>query len=132
MSVFDFSATRVPLRTSPSAVELSPVAYESHPCVFRASSLRDNAAVDIHTLIGRTKAREPFHQFDKITSDNTACSLELVGAGRAIIIVSDSSSPEGTDTEPVAAPENRNALFSHFRFSSAFIRVSTADSAEAP
>ena len=81
--------------------------------------LRDNAVVDIHTLMGRTKAREFFHQFvDKIISDNTPCSSQPVGAGRAIIVVSDSLIfPAGTDKEPVSPPEHRNARFFHIRFS---------------
>jgi hypothetical protein len=96
--------------------------------------LRDNAAIDIHSLMGRTKAREFFHQFvDKIVSDNAACSPEFVGAGRAIIVVSDSLVfPENSDTTAVVASQSRSSLIFHIRFSSPSIRVSTADSAEFP
>lgn len=97
-------------------------------------SRRDNAAIDIHSLMGRTKAREFFHQFvDKIVSDNAACSPELVSAGRAIIVVSDSLVfPDNSDTTPVVPSQSRGSLIFHIRFSSAAIRVSTADSAEFP
>jgi len=96
--------------------------------------LRDNAAIDIHSLMGRTKAREFFRQFvDKIVSDNTACSPELVGAGRAIIVVSDSLVfPDNSDRTPVVTSQDRSALFFHIRFSSPSINVSTADSASFP
>jgi hypothetical protein len=96
--------------------------------------LRDDAAVDIHSLMGRTKVREFFHQFvDRIIGDNAACSPELVGARRVIIVVSDSLVfPEGSDTQPVMAPQDRSALSFYIRFSSTSIRVSTADSAEFP
>jgi len=93
-------------------------------------SLRDDAAIDIHSLMGRTKAREFFHQFvDKIVSDNAACSSEFVGAGRAIIVVSDSLVfPENSDTAPVVASQDRSALVFHIRFSSASIRVNSYNS----
>lgn len=95
-------------------------------------SLSDSAAIDIHSLMGRTKAREFFHQFvDKIVSDNVACSAEFVGAGRAIIVVSDSLVfPESSDTTPVVASQSRSSHIFHIRFSSPSIHVSTADSAE--
>lgn len=92
--------------------------------------LRDNAAIDIHSLMGRTKAREFFQGFiDKIVSDNTACSPEFAGAGRAIIVVSDSLVfPEGSDTKPVLAAQDHTALFFHIQFSSASIRVNSYNS----
>lgn len=92
--------------------------------------IRDNAAIDIHSLEGRTKAREFFHQFiDKIVSDNAACSPEFVGAGRAIIVVSDSLVfPENSDTAPVVVSQDRSALLFHIRFSSASIRVNSYNS----
>jgi len=97
-------------------------------------SLRDNAAIDIHSLMGRTKAREFFHQFiDKVVSDNAACGPEFVGVGRAIIVVSDSLVfPENSDRTPVVASQSRSSLIFLIRFSSPSIRVSTADSAEFP
>jgi len=78
-----------------------------------------NAAVDVHTLAGRTKAREFFHQFlEKVISDNAACSPQILHADRAIIVVSDSLIfPEGTDKEPVSPHEQRDALVFHVRFS---------------
>jgi len=80
---------------------------------------RDKATIDAHALVGRTKAREFFHQFlEKVISDNAACSTQLPKADRAIIVVSDSLIfPEGTDREPVSPPEHRNALFFHVQFS---------------
>ncbi len=85
-------------------------------------SVRDNASVDAHTLMGRTKAREFFHQFlEKVISDYAACSPRLPKGNRAIIVVSDSLIfPEGTDREPVSPPEHRNALFFHVQFSYAW------------
>ena len=79
----------------------------------------DNSAVEVHTLAGRTKAREFFDQFlEKVISDNATCSTRLPNANRAIILVSDSLIfPEGTDREPVSTPEHRNALFFLVRFS---------------
>ncbi len=80
---------------------------------------RDNATVDIHTLLGRTKAREFFHDFlDKVISDKTTCTSPLPNPKRAIIVVSDSLIfPEGTDREPVSPPESGSAQFFHIRFS---------------
>jgi hypothetical protein len=80
---------------------------------------RDKATIDAHTLAGRTKAREFFHQFlEKVISDNAACSPQLSKADRAIIVVSDSLIfPKGTDREPVSPPEHGNALFFHVQFS---------------
>ena len=82
-------------------------------------SALDNAAVDVHTLVGRTNAREFFHQFlEKVISDDAGCSARFTNAGRAIIVISDSLIfPAGTDSEPVSPPEHRNALFFHVRFS---------------
>lgn len=82
-------------------------------------SALDNASVDVHTLAGRTKAREFFHQFlEEVISDNATCSPGLPNADRAIIVVSDSLIfPEGTDKEPVSPHEQRDALFFHVRFS---------------
>jgi hypothetical protein len=79
----------------------------------------DNSAVDVHTLAGRTKAREFFDQFlEKVISDNATCGTRLPNADRAIILVSDSLIfPEGTDREVVSTPEHRNALFFLVRFS---------------
>jgi hypothetical protein len=96
--------------------------------------LRDDAAVDIHSLISRTKAREFFQQFvDKVISDNTGCGPEVVGSSRSIIVVSDSIVfPEGSERTPLVAPHDRSALVFHVRFKSTSIRVSTADSAEFP
>jgi len=93
-------------------------------------SLRDNGAIDIHSLMGRTKAREFFHQFiDKIVGDNAACSPEFVGAGHAIIVVSDSLVfPENSDTAPVVVSEDRSSLIFHMRFSSPSIRVNSYNS----
>lgn len=94
------------------------------------SSLRDNAAIDLHSLMGRTKAREFFHEFvDKIVSDNAACGPELVGAGRAIIIVSDSIVfPKNSDTTSVVASQSRSSLIFDIRFSSPSIRVNSYNS----
>jgi hypothetical protein len=93
-------------------------------------SLRDNAAIDIHSLMGRTKAREFFHEFvDKIVSDKAACGPEVVGSGRAIIVVSDSLVfPENSDATPVVASQSRSPLMFHIRFSSASIRVNSYNS----
>ena len=100
------------------------------------SGLRASAppVVNVQSLAGRTKAREFFQQFvDKVISDNTACSAELDGARRAIVVVSDSVVfPAGNDTKTVVALQDRTALFFHIRFSSPSIRVSTADSASFP
>lgn len=94
-------------------------------------SVLDNAVVDVHTLEGRTKAREFFRQFlEKVISDNASCSPRGPRAERAIIVVSDSLIfPEGdTDRELVSAPEYRNALFFHVRFSyTLFTSISHAD-----
>jgi hypothetical protein len=93
-------------------------------------SLRDNAAIDIHSLMGRTKAREFFHEFvDKIVSDKAACGPEVVGSGRAVIVVSDSLVfPENSDATPVVASQSRSPLIFHIRFSSASIRVNSHNS----
>jgi hypothetical protein len=82
-------------------------------------STLDNATVDVHTLVGRTKAREFFHQFlEKVINDNAACGPRSPTSDRAIIVVSDSLIfPEGTDREPVSPPEHRDVLFFHVRFS---------------
>jgi hypothetical protein len=82
-------------------------------------SLRDRATVDAHTLAGRTKAREFFHQFlENVIRDNAACSEGIPNAGRVIMVVSDSLIfPKGIDREPVSPPESRNALFFHVRLS---------------
>ena len=79
----------------------------------------NNDAVDVHTLEGRTKAREFFHQFlENVISDNAGCSPQLPNADRAIIVVSDSLIfPKGTNSEPVSLPEHRNVSFFHVRFS---------------
>src|SRR5215467_14580938 len=78
-----------------------------------------NLAVDVHTLAGRTKAREFFHQFlEKVISDNAACIPRLLHEDHAIIVVSDSLIfPEGADKEPVSPNEHRDALVFHVRFS---------------
>jgi hypothetical protein len=83
------------------------------------TSALDNAAVDVHTLAGRTKAREFFRQFlEKVISDDAGCSPQLPNPDRAIIVVSDSLIfPKGTNTEPVSLAETRNAHFFHLRFS---------------
>jgi len=80
---------------------------------------RDNATIDAHTLAGRTKAREFFHQFlEKVISNNAACSPRLPRADRAIIVVSDSLIfPNGADREPVSPPEQGDAVFFHVQFS---------------
>lgn len=82
-------------------------------------SALDNASVDVHTLAGRTRVREFFHQFlENVISDNRACNPRVPNADRAIIVVSDSLIfPEGTDKEPVSPHEHRDALFFHVRFS---------------
>jgi hypothetical protein len=82
-------------------------------------SLRDSASVDAHTLAGRTKAREFFHQFlEKVIGDHDACSEAVPSGGRVIIVLSDSLMfPKGVDREPVSPPEDRNALFFHVRLS---------------
>jgi len=80
------------------------------------------AAVDVHTLAGRTKAREFFLQFlESVISDNGACTTGPPSADRVIIVVSDSLIfPKGTNSEPVSLPEHRNARFFHVRFSYTF------------
>lgn len=51
-------------------------------------SALDNAAVDVHTLLGRTRAREFFHEFlEQVISDNDACSPRLSDTERAIVVV---------------------------------------------
>ena len=82
-------------------------------------STLNNAAVDVHTLAGRTKAREFFHQFlDSVISDNGACGPQPPRTDRVIIVVSDSLTfPEGADREPVSPPEHGNTRFFHVRFS---------------
>ena len=79
----------------------------------------DKATIDAHTLAGRTKAREFFHQFlEMVISDDVGCGPGLPKADRAIIVVSDSLIfPKGTDREPASPPEHRNALFFHVQFS---------------
>ena len=83
------------------------------------STLRDSASIDAHTLAGRTKAREFFHQFlEKVISNSEACSEAVPNVGRVIIVVSDSLMfPKGVDREPVLPPEDRNVLFFYVRLS---------------
>jgi hypothetical protein len=83
------------------------------------STLRYNASIDVHTLAGRTKAREFFHQFlEKVIDGNSGCSEAVPNVGRVIIVVSDSLMfPKGVDREPVSPPEDRNARFFHVQLS---------------
>jgi len=82
-------------------------------------SALDNAALDVHNLVGRTKAREFFQHFlESLITDNGACVPRSPNEDHAIIVVSDSLIfAKGTEREPVSAPEHRNALFFHVRFS---------------
>ncbi len=88
---------------------------------------RDSDTVDVRTLMGRTRAREFFHQFlDKVVTDNAGCGPQVPNTERAIVVISDSLIfPKGTDNEPVSPPERRDASFFHIRISSN--RVPTYD-----
>jgi hypothetical protein len=81
---------------------------------------RDTHTVNVHTLEGRTRAREFFRQFlDRVITDESGCGPDMLNVDRVVIVVSDSVVfPSGTANEVVSAPSNRKARFFHVCISS--------------
>jgi hypothetical protein len=85
---------------------------------------RDQQTVDIHTLEGRTRARQFFHDFlGRVIADHSGCGKEQPDTERAVVVVSDSLTfPPGSADEHVPPPAEGNARFYHvqMRFKGVF------------
>jgi hypothetical protein len=78
---------------------------------------RDQSTVDVHTLEGRTKAREFFRHFlETVMSDESGCGLKTPISDRALIVVSDSLMfPGSSDNEPVSPMVQHGSQIYHLK-----------------